>query len=257
MGVLVYDEALSLQQKKVAETADMIAQRRDVLTHMKLQNGEHILEVGSGNGIFAKEMYALIGQEGRICGIDFAEPMVLMAQAYCPEGEFEQASATQIPHPNDSFDVVTASQVLCFVEDIEKAVSEMFRVLKPNGRLIILDTDWDSLVWNCKDQALMKRVISAFTNDYANPHLPRTLSRLLIQAGFGELKRDSHPILNWDQNPNNYSQQLITSITPNESIATTQEMSDWKVWLTDQQETADTGDYMFSVNRYIFTAIKP
>ena len=175
-----YDEDMARQQEKLASTPDMVAQRRIMLDLLGLKEGERVLDVGSGNGIFVREMLEIIGESGHVCGVDGAESMVNMASGLCPTGVFLKGNATDLPIEDSSYDVVTTSQLLCFVDDVGKAISEMFRVLKPGGRLVILDSDWGSLVWNCRNKELMDRVIKMLTGPYADAHVPRTLSRHLI-----------------------------------------------------------------------------
>ena len=116
-------------------------------------------------------MLEIIGETGHVCGVDGAEPMVNMASVLCPAGVFLKGDATDLPIESSSYDVVTTSQLLCFVDDVVSAISEMFRVLKPGGRLLILDSDWESLVWNCRNQELMSRVIKMLTGPYADAHV--------------------------------------------------------------------------------------
>ncbi len=252
-----YDEDMARQQVKVAATPDMVAQRRVMLDLLDLKEGEHVLDVGSGNGIFAREMLETVTDSGHVCGIDSAEPMVVMATGLCPNGRFLRGDATALSVEDLSFDVVTASQLLCFVSDVDKALSEMFRALKPGGRLVILDSDWGSLVWNCRDQALMDRVITMMTGPYADAHVPRTLSRRLVAAGFQITDRRVFSVLNWQPDANSYSQQTVGFIKPMMEAADEFNENDWDAWDADQMATAEAGEYMFSLNRYIFTAVKP
>ena len=252
-----YDEDMARQQVKVAATPDMVAQRRVTLDLLNLKEGEHVLDVGSGNGIFAREMLELVTNAGHVCGVDSAEPMVGLATGLCPNGRFLQGDATDLPVEDLSFDVVTASQLLCFVSDVDKALSEMFRALKPSGRLVILDSDWGSLVWNCRDQVLMDRVITMLTGPYADAHVPRTLSRRLAAAGFQITDRCAFSVLNWKPDANSYSQQTVGFIKPMMEASDDFIEDDWDAWDADQKATAEAGEYMFSLNRYIFTAVKP
>ncbi len=252
-----YDEDMARQQVKVAATPDMVAQRRFTLDLLDLKEGEHVLDVGSGNGIFAREMLETVTDAGHVCGVDNAEPMVGLATGLCPNGRFLQGDATDLPVEDLSFDVVTASQVLCFVSDVDKALSEMFRALKRGSRLVILDSDWGSLVWNCRDRALMDRVIAMMTGVYADAHVPRTLSRRLAAAGFEITGRRAFSVLNWEPDADSYSRQLVGFIKPMMEAADDFTENDWDTWDADQTATAEAGEYMFSLNRYIFIVVKP
>lgn len=252
-----YDEDMARQQERLAATIDMKTQREIMLSLMNLKSGDKVLDVGSGNGIFAREMAEQVGDRGQVCGIDSSEPMIAMSRAMCPNGEFLQGDATDLPVEDARFDVVTASQLFCFVQDPERAVSEIFRVLKRGGRTVILDSDWASLVWNCQNQDLMDRVIMMFTEVYSDAHVPRTLSRRLVAAGFEITDRRTHTVLNWEPDPDSYSQQTVGFIKPMMQASDDFSGEDWEAWSADQHATAEAGDYFFSLNRYLFSAIKP
>jgi len=252
-----YDEDMARRQERLAATPDMAAQRRVMLDLLGLGAGERVLDVGSGNGIFAREMLEAVGETGAVCGVDSAPAMVEMAARICPNAKFLKGDATALPVEDEGFDVVTASQLLCFVADNDKAVSEMFRALKRGGRAVILDSDWGSLVWNCRDRALMDRTIAMLTGPYADAHVPRTLSRRLTAAGFGIAERRVHAVVNWQPDPDGYAQQTVGFIEPMMEASPEFTDADWETWRADQEETAAAGEFMFSLNRYIFSAVKP
>jgi arsenite methyltransferase len=202
-------------------------------------------------------MLEIVGERGHVCGVDRAEPMVDMAGRLCPKSLFLRGDAANLPVADLSCDAVTASQLLCFVPEIDKALSEMFRVLKHDGRLVILDSDWGSLVWNCRNQNLMDRTIEMLTGPYADAHVPRTLSRRLIAAGFEITGRHTFTVLNWNPDPDSYSQQTIGFVKPMMEASDAFTKEDWATWIADQKATADAGEYMFSLNRYIFSAARP
>ena len=129
-----YDAELARKQEQIAKTRDMVAQRAALHLTLNLQPGEDVLDVGSGNGIMAREMAESVGAGGTVTGADASDV-----------------------------------QVLCFVPDVGAALSEMHRVTKPGGRIVILESDWDSLVWNCTDQVLMDKMISLFEGRLFRP----------------------------------------------------------------------------------------
>jgi len=257
MAEQFYDEDMVRQQERLARTRDMVVQRKELLSSLDLKPGESVLDVGSGNGIFAREMKAAVGPEGRVCGVDASEQMVAMARNLCPEAEFILADATDLPLQDEKFDAVTASQLLCFVGEPDKAIHAMYRILKPGGRLVILDTDWSSLIWNCRNQRLMDRAIAMFADVYADSSVPRTLTRRLKAAGFRITERRSFSVLNWEIDPDTYAQQTAGFIKPMMAASDNFTEDDWMEWEADQRATSEAGEFMFSLNRYIFSASKP
>lgn len=251
-----YDEEMSRKQESLAATPDMRAQRRSILAAMALKPGEIVLDVGAGNGIMAREMLDVVGPSGAVTGLDAAAPMVAMARALCPGGQFVQGDAATLPFEDASFDVVTAAQLVCFLPVPDPALGELHRVLRPGGRIVILDTDWGSLVWNSNTPDLMARAVEVYTRPYADAHVPRTLSRRLGAAGFRITGRDTLTVLNWTPGPDNYAALTASFL---ESIAAASEdfsEADWNAWVSDQKAVTDAGEYMFSLNRYIFSATR-
>jgi arsenite methyltransferase len=132
-------------------TADVVHQRRAVLELLDPQAGEDVLGIGSGPGYLACEIAQRVGPRGAVHGVDPSESMLATA-ARRTAGEhaapvsFGKGDAMALPFPDGSFDAVTATQVYEYVADMPAALTEARRVLRPGGRLLILDTDWDSLV---------------------------------------------------------------------------------------------------------------
>jgi len=104
--------------------------------------GRKLLDVGCARGRFSK---ALAQRGARITGIDAAEKFISIARGNVPDATFEVASATDIRFEDNSFDGVFCLEVLEHVPETEKAVREMTRVLRPGGKIIIIDKNILSL----------------------------------------------------------------------------------------------------------------
>lgn len=256
----LYDRDMAARQERLAKTPDMRLQRERLLSALALTPGERLLDIGSGNGIFVRDAAAVVGPTGEVCGVDTAESMIAMAQGLCdlPNTSFKQADATALPHADGRFDAVTCAQLLCFLgaEGVDKALREMARVLRPGGRVVLLDTDWDSLVWNCRDAARMAKVMEVYTAVYADAHVPRSLARSLAAAGFRLEEVGVHAILNLSDDPDSYSMQSVEMAKPLLAASDRLGQDEIDAWVADLRQTAARGAYLFSLNRYLFTAVK-
>lgn len=255
---LDYDEGMSLLQLRVAMTPDMVAQRARVRDTLALEAGERVLEVGCGNGLLADEMADEVGLTGHVTGADISDSMIALARAHCgprPELHFSAANADRLPYADASFDAAVTVQCLCFVTDVPKAMSELFRVLRPGGRLVILETDWDSLVWNSSDPVLMDKMMTIYKSVYQDFKLPRTLTRRLKSAGFIVKSREQFVILNWHFDQDSYSgHQIIFTRAVAEGSVSSDKIHAWSESI---QSVAQQDAYFFGLNRTIFCAVKP
>jgi ubiquinone/menaquinone biosynthesis C-methylase UbiE len=259
MGELRYDEAAAKKLLAMYVTPDVIEQRRQFLRALNPQKGESVLDVGSGPGFLAAEIAEAIGSTGSVHGIDVSEPMVELARRHCaqlPRVTFTQADATQLPSGDQSFDAAISTQVLEYVPDVDAALAELHRVLRPAGRVVIVDTDWDSIVWHSSNQSRMDRVLAAWEEHAADPHLPRTLTNRLVGAGFDVQLQKVVPILNPGFDQETYSNRLIDLIVSFVSGRSDIGGGEAQSWADELRNTNGDGQYFFSLNRYLFLAVK-
>ncbi len=105
--------------------------------------GSDALDVCCGTGDLALELRRRIGPDGRVVGSDFSEPMLELARAKSGEQglpvEFGWADALDLPYGDDSFDAVTVGFGARNLADLDKGLGQMARVLRPGGRLVILE----------------------------------------------------------------------------------------------------------------------
>lgn len=138
--------------------------RKKVLKAINPQAGQTVLDLAAGTGsssvVFAKPGVKVIAS-------DFSEGMLAVGRKRHPELEFVFADATALPFSSESVDAVTISFGLRNVVDPKKAIAEMFRVLKPNGVLVI-----------CEFSHLDKPIIGTLYRFYLKRILP-TVSKPL------------------------------------------------------------------------------
>ena len=106
--------------------------------------GMAVIDIGSGAGVDTLFAALMVGPGGRVVGIDITPEMVERAKANLnqmklPNVSFYQASAEQLDFPPEGFDVAISNGVLNLVVNKERALAEIYKVLKPGGRLMLAD----------------------------------------------------------------------------------------------------------------------
>ena len=243
--MLQFDEKQAKQVEQTYMTADIVEQRRATRALLALQPGERVLDIGSGPGFLADEMAAEVGPEGAVHGVDPSESMLAIARRRETAVQYALGDAVSLPFEDQTFDAAIATQVYEYVPDMPAALAEARRVLRPGGRLLILDTDWDAIVWHSSDRDRMLRVLEKWNDHLADPYLPRRLPKLLRDAAFTLTAATVLPILNQGTETATLSHGVMPL------IADFVDDQEWKADLLAMGE-----DYFFSLNRYLFLAYR-
>ncbi|HEY1597679.1 MAG TPA: methyltransferase domain-containing protein [Thermoleophilaceae bacterium] len=250
---LHFDERQSRAVEETYATADIVEQRRITLAALALRAGERVVDIGCGPGYLAAEMAAVVGDSGFVLGVDPSESMLALAARRATAGmELAEGGALSLPAEDESFDAAIATQVYEYVPDMAAALAEARRVLRPDGRLLVLDTDWDSIVWRSSDDARMERVLRAWEEHLAHPRLPRVLPELLAGAGFTVERLDVVPVVNVGYQRATYSAQVLGMIAEFVSGRQGIAAEEAEAWKADLRGLGD--NYFFTLNRYLFVA---
>jgi arsenite methyltransferase len=257
--MLFGDEAASLLERTYA-TTDMIVQREEVRKSLRASIGESILDLGSGPGFLACEIAEEVGETGRVFAVDISSDMNSIsvtraaAAGLSDRIEISEGDATALTFRDSAFDAAVSTQVIEYLADPDAALVELARVLRPGGRLVLVDTDFDSLVWAAADRDRAARIAAAWDEHLSDPHLPCSLLPRLSAAGFDIQEVRVVPILNTEYDPATFSYNLaalIASFVPGHRGISE---NDATGWLNDLADLQQQGRYFFSLNRYLFAA---
>jgi SAM-dependent methyltransferase len=166
------------------------------LTHVSVEKHDTILDVGCGGGRAVRKLAAL-ATEGKVYGIDHSEASVASTRRTNKEWirmgrvEIRHGSVSQLPFPDDTFDLVTAVETHFFWPDLPGDVREVFRVLKPDGKLLIVAEVYRS---GGKDDDRIQRVAAAMNMAYLSVDEHR---ELLANGGYSDVRVEVRPDKGW------------------------------------------------------------
>jgi ubiquinone/menaquinone biosynthesis C-methylase UbiE len=148
-----------------------------IVKELGIKPGEHVLDIGSGTGVLVPFLIAELDNEGKIVALDFSMEMLVQAQAknFPPIVGFAQADVLAIPLAGNSVDLAICNSAFPHFSHKAKALKEIARVLKNNGRLAICHTMSREML-----NQLHQSIAGAVANDLLPPEFQ--LRQMIKQA---------------------------------------------------------------------------
>jgi SAM-dependent methyltransferase len=158
--------------------------------------GDRVLEVGCGTGVMLRHLTGVVAPGGSVTGLDRSSSMLDIASQTSPGAMLLEGDARDMPFGDASFDVILSAYMLMFVPERVQALQEMWRVLRPGGRLVVG-------VWCSLDESpafrefieIMRRHIGADADVMARPFAmgaPTALESSLQEAGVENASMSRH-----------------------------------------------------------------
>ncbi|GID68837.1 methyltransferase type 11 [Actinoplanes cyaneus] len=153
--------------------------------------GSRLLDAGSGSGEVARRLAAEVGPRGDVIALDHSAAITTAAVARHDDSNVRYVTGDvgALALPGDSVDGVWCERVLQHVEDPDAAIGELRRVTRPGGRICLIDTDWDSLLFDGMPRPLQDTLMGYVAGHFMPPYrdMGRTLRRRLLAAGVSGL----------------------------------------------------------------------
>jgi SAM-dependent methyltransferase len=259
MTQLVFDDAAARRIEAIYEIADARRRRGLVRAALAAAPGERVLDVGCGPGFYCAELAGEIGPSGHVVGLDGSPAMLALAERRCadrPNVELHEADATALPVPDGGFDAALSVQVLEYVPDVDRALAELSRALRPGGRVVVWDIDWATLSLH-GDEALGAAVLRAWDEHLAHRSLPRTLAPRLRAAGFTEVRAEAHAFATAEYDGETYGVALVPFIGAFVAGRAGVSAQDAQAWVDEQRALGARGEFFFACTQFCFSATRP
>ena len=260
MSQMEFDEQAARDLESMYEIGDARRRRELARAALAAASGERILDVGCGPGFYCAELLAEVGESGSVTGVDSSPPMLALAARRCAghdNVELLEGEAVALPVPDEGFDAALAVQVIEYVPDVEKALAELRRALRPGGRVLIWDVDWDTLSVHSGDPGLSERVLRAWDEHLAHRTVPRTLAGRLRASGFEEVDMTAHAFAALGHAPDSWAAALVPFIGDFVAGRGGVSEEEAEAWVAEQRQLEEQGDFYFGCIQFCFTARKP
>ena len=169
---------------------------------MQIKPGDKVLDVGCGPGIDTLALSQLVGARGEVCGVDYDKAMVTEADQRAEEAgvsawvKHKHADVASLPFQTGYFDACRSERLFQHLHDPVKALAEMVRVIKVDGWVVALDTDWGSGSIDTREIDIERRLVQ-FNADHMfhNGYSGRQLYRLFKKQGLVNVSFEVYPLV--------------------------------------------------------------
>jgi ubiquinone/menaquinone biosynthesis C-methylase UbiE len=225
---------------------------------LELRPGKHVLDVGCGTGEDARAMAQLIVPGGRVVAVDGSQSMIAAAR-HRAEGcsvpvEFHIADAQRLPFADDSFDASRADRIFMHLPSPAQALSEMMRVTRRGGRVLVYEVDFETITLDLPDRQRTRKIVNTWCDGFRNGWLGRHVPALFRAAGLEDVRITSATL--WLRYP--VAMQMVGLATVERACAaellTAAEGEDW---LRQLHERYEAGMLFCTLTGFLVVGRKP
>ena len=238
------------------EEANKIADWKDLIVDaLHLQPTAHVLDIGCGMGADALGLAERVPQ-GHVTGVDFSESLIAEARRRAQGRNlpvtFETGDAQALRFADGSSDAVRTERMLMHIPDASKALSEMARVLRPGGRIVVFDFDWESQFCDSPYKETTRKIAWSFCDGMKNGWIGRRLPRMFREAGMKDVSVVFHTItVSYD-----FLQLLVGGHVAGAVSSGVLSEEEANLWWNHLAQASSAGEFFYGFTAFIVSGTK-
>jgi len=236
------------------------AYKRRTFELLDLHPGASVLDLGCGTGDDVQELARLVGPSGRVVGVDCSETVIAEACERVWGSTlpvvFQVADAYALPFPDATFDACRADRVFHHLEHPCQAFGELLRVVRPGGRILLFDPDFETAIVDAPDRALTRRLLNFYCDGYRDGWMGRRLPGLFREAGLTEIIVEPVPVLLTDLAQANVVLALEGTVTRAAASGLVDGV-EGTAWLDALRTASGNGQFFAAITAFMVMGCKP
>ena len=217
-----------------------------------------VLDIGCGRGELLGHLSGLIDSGSNLVGIDELEPSIRYAKENYPYIKFRHEKfIDSLRFDDNSFDTVMSVDALECIPNKIALLDEVFRVLRPGGKVVFAHWDWDTQAYNSENKASIRKFIAAFSDwqqdwmEAADGQMGRRLWGLFEGSGKYKGKIASFTLLETEYREGQYGFDRFHDLSGLVGAGSI-ELDEYEKICREMQSLSDQNKYFYSVNSYIY-----
>ena len=247
-----FDKDVGRLQRLMATSIAGINRRHAILETLSINSGDRIIDVGCGAGQLLGHLAKAVGEHGEVIGLDPSADQLAQAKSSCSDFSnitFLEKGADETGLPDGSCDAATSTQALEYIPDVDAALAEITRVLRPGGSLVNVSILWDHFRFHGADTKLNDEIHEVFRAHCSHQMLPMELPGKLHRLGYRQVKDKSlaFVITRRDHNsPALYAENVMANFAINKGMPE-KDVTSWRTQLALAEKEGRFGFASFPV----------
>lgn len=217
--------------------------------YLGLKKGDVVLDAGCGLGCDAIRMAAIVGKTGHVTGIDLSERFIAIAEAKAKgaglQVSFRTGDVRKLPFPDASFDAIRSQLILQILDNPGEVLDEMIRMLRPDGRLLSIEPDWETFVTDPGSRDTARKFFRFCADQFPDGSIGRKLYRYFRERDLNDVVVHPEPLVLHDfslaAKMMNMEQFLAAAqeegVIPREEVA---------AWISELKDADAKGQFTFA-----------